>query len=91
MQKVRYWWTLRNSADSAAGATQYPTFQVVDYSVISQCDDLSFCEWLTKEIGVAAIPVSAFYDAPPEMRLIRFCFAKTEATLEQAAERLRNI
>ena len=66
-------------------------FQVVDYSAISERDDLSFCEWLTKEIGVAAIPVSAFYDAPPEMRLIRFCFAKTEATLEQAAERLRNV
>jgi methionine aminotransferase len=66
-------------------------FQVADYSAISTRDDLSFCEWLCKDIGVAAIPVSAFYEAPPEMRLIRFCFAKTEATLVQAAERLRGI
>ncbi len=51
-------------------------FQVVDYSAISDRDDLSFCEWLTKEHGVAAIPVSAFYETPPEMKLIRFCFAK---------------
>jgi methionine aminotransferase len=66
-------------------------FQVVDYGAISDRDDLSFCEWLTKEKGVAAIPVSAFYEAPPEMKLVRFCFAKTEATLEQAAERLRAV
>jgi len=66
-------------------------FQLVDYSAISQQDDLAFCEWLTREKGVAAIPVSAFYESPPEARLIRFCFAKTDATLEQAAERLRGV
>ena len=65
-------------------------FQVVDYSRISDKDDLSFCEWLAKDVGVAAIPVSAFYESPPDMRLIRFCFAKTDATLEAAAERLRS-
>ena len=63
-------------------------FQIADYSAISDRDDLSFCEWLTREIGVAAIPVSAFYESPPELRLIRFCFAKTEPTLVAAAERL---
>ena len=63
-------------------------FQIADYSAISDRDDLSFCEWLTREIGVAAIPVSAFYESPPELRLIRFCFAKTEQTLVAAAERL---
>lgn len=63
-------------------------FQIADYSEISDRDDLSFCEWLTREIGVAAIPVSAFYESPPELRLIRFCFAKTEQTLVAAAERL---
>ena len=66
-------------------------FQVVDYSAISERDDLSFCEWLAKEHGVAAIPVSAFYETPPDMRLIRFCFAKTDETLVQAAERLRGV
>lgn len=63
-------------------------FQIVDYSRISDLDDLSFCEWLTLEHGVAAIPVSAFYETPPEMKLIRLCFAKTEAMLRAAAEKL---
>ncbi len=66
-------------------------FQIVDYSRISTRDDLSFCEWLTREHGVAAIPVSAFYEMPPEMRLIRFCFAKTDATLLTAAEKLSRV
>ncbi len=66
-------------------------FQVADYSAISDKDDLSFCEWLAKDKGVAAIPVSAFYETPPDMRLIRFCFAKTDETLIQAAERLRRV
>jgi len=65
-------------------------FQVVDYSRLSDRDDLAFCEWLIKEAGVAAIPISAFYETPPpEQRLIRFCFAKNDATLAQAAERLQ--
>jgi methionine aminotransferase len=65
-------------------------FQVADYSALGDADDLAFCEWLAREGGVAAIPISAFYEAPPAgQRLIRFCFAKTDATLEQAAARLR--
>ncbi len=64
-------------------------FQVVDYSAISSTDDLSFCEWLCKDKGVAAIPLSAFYETTPDLRLIRFCFAKSDATLVAAAERLR--
>ncbi|MGH8173437.1 MAG: pyridoxal phosphate-dependent aminotransferase [Rhodanobacteraceae bacterium] len=64
-------------------------FQVADYSALDDRDDLAFCEWLVKEAGVAAIPISAFYESPPsEQRLIRFCFAKSDATLAQAAERL---
>jgi len=63
-------------------------FQLVDYSAISDKDDLNFCEWLVREAGVAAIPVSAFYESPPESRLIRFCFAKSDETLVAAAERL---
>lgn len=63
-------------------------FQVVDYSAISDLPDTKFCEWLTKEVGVAAIPVSVFCKTPPEMHLIRFCFAKGDETLKRAAERL---
>lgn len=63
-------------------------FQLVDYSAISGKDDLTFCEWLIREAGVAAIPVSAFYESPPGSRLIRFCFAKNDDTLAAAAERL---
>ena len=63
-------------------------FQLVDYSAISGKDDLTFCEWLIREAGVAAIPVSAFYETPPNSRLIRFCFAKNDDTLSAAAERL---
>ena len=65
-------------------------FQVADYSALGDADDLAFCEWLAREGGVAAIPISAFYENPPAgQRLVRFCFAKSDATLEQAAARLR--
>ena len=63
-------------------------FQVVDYSAISAKDDLNFSEWLIHEAGVAAIPVSAFYETPPDTRLVRFCFAKSDEILTAAAERL---
>ena len=63
-------------------------FQLADYAAIRDTDDLNFCEWLVREAGVAAIPVSAFYETPPDARLVRFCFAKTDATLQGAAERL---
>ena len=63
-------------------------FQLVDYSALKVMDDLNFCEWLVREAGVAAIPVSAFYETPPDARLVRLCFAKSEATLAAAAERL---
>ncbi|WP_068828102.1 pyridoxal phosphate-dependent aminotransferase [Pseudomonas sp. BMS12] len=65
-------------------------FQLADYSAIRpELDDVAMAEWLTREHGVAAIPVSVFYREPPtDMRLVRFCFAKREDTLRQAAERL---
>ena len=45
--------------------------------------------WLTREHGVATIPVSVFYQAPPAgQRLVRLCFAKREETLREAAEKL---
>jgi len=63
-------------------------FQLVDYSAISDLPDTEFCLWLIKEAGVAAIPVSVFCETPPNMRLVRFCFAKGDETLRNAAERL---
>ncbi len=64
-------------------------FQLVDYSAVSGLDDLEFCRWLTIEHGVTAIPLSPFYDTPPAgQRLARLCFAKNEATLDAAIERL---
>jgi methionine aminotransferase len=67
-------------------------FQLVDYSAVSDLDDLAFCRWLTVEHGVAAIPLSPFYEAPPAgQRLARLCFAKNEATLDAAIERLRKL
>lgn len=65
-------------------------FQVVDYSAIrDDLNDVAMAEWMTREHGVAVIPVSVFYQQPPEdMRLVRLCFAKREETLRQAAEKL---
>ncbi|OJY97704.1 MAG: methionine aminotransferase [Lysobacterales bacterium 63-13] len=64
-------------------------FQLVDYSALSDKDDFSFCEWLVAHAGVAAIPISAFYEsAPAGMRLIRFCFAKSDEILRAGAQRL---
>jgi methionine aminotransferase len=66
-------------------------FQLVDYSAISGLDELAFAKWLTAEIGVAAIPLSAFYERPVDNGLVRFCFAKTDETLELALERLARL
>ena len=66
-------------------------FQCVDYSAISDMSEAAFATWLTTEIGVAAIPVSAFYDTPRESGVVRFCFAKKEETLELALERLASL
>ena len=67
-------------------------FQLVDYSAVSDLDDADFCRWLTIEHGVTAIPLSPFYETPPAgQRLARLCFAKNEATLDAAIERLRKL
>ncbi|VEB96920.1 class I and II aminotransferase [Klebsiella pneumoniae] len=63
-------------------------FLLADYSAISDLDDVSFCRWLTTEIGVAAIPLSVFCADPFPHKLIRLCFAKQPATLLAAAARL---
>jgi len=63
-------------------------FQCVDYSAISDLSETDFAKWLTTELGVAAIPVSAFYSRPVESGIVRFCFAKRDETLDRALERL---
>ena len=65
-------------------------FQLVDYSAVSDLPDAEFVKWLTIEHGVAAIPLSPFYETPPAgQRLARLCFAKNEATLDAAIARLK--
>ena len=66
-------------------------FQVVSYKAISNENDVDFCKRLITEHGVAAIPISNFYENAKDLHLIRFCFAKDNATLEEAARRLCKI
>lgn len=64
-------------------------FQLVDYSAVSDLPDTEFVKWLTVEHGVTAIPLSPFYESPPSgQRLVRLCFAKNDATMDAAVERL---
>ena len=66
-------------------------FQVVDYRAISDLNEADFCRWLTTEIGVAAIPLAAFYDDGRHQGLARFCFAKRDDTLQSALLRLSKL
>lgn len=66
-------------------------FQCVRYDGISGLGESEFAQWLTREIKVAAIPVSAFYSAPKESGIVRFCFAKQDETLKLALERLAKV
>lgn len=56
-----------------------------------QLDEAAFCEWLTREVGVAAIPLSAFYGDGRNQGLVRFCFAKRDETLDAALQRLARL
>jgi len=64
-------------------------FQLADYSAISDEPDTEFATRLTRDYKVAVIPVSVFYQRPPSQHIVRFCFAKHDETLGQAAERLQ--
>jgi methionine aminotransferase len=66
-------------------------FQLMNYSAISPENDVLFAEWLTKEIGVATIPMSVFYKNKEDNKVLRFCFAKGEETLAKAAKLLCTI
>jgi methionine aminotransferase len=66
-------------------------FLCVDISEVSSLGEGDFCQWLTAEVGVAAIPLSAFYGNGFDQRVVRFCFAKQDATLLAALERLKRL
>ena len=66
-------------------------FQLVDYSQVSTLAEADFCQWLTREVGVAAIPLSVFYEAGFEQGLARLCFAKRDETLVLALQRLAKL
>jgi methionine transaminase len=72
-------------------ATTGSYFQCVDYAAVSDLPEADFCRRLTTEIGVAAIPLSAFYQGGFEQRIVRFCFAKKDETLELALQRLARL
>ena len=66
-------------------------FQCVDISEVSDLGEDAFCRWLTAELGVAAIPLSAFYADGFDQRVVRFCFAKKDETLRRALDRLASL
>ena len=66
-------------------------FQCVDITEVSDLSEADFCKWLTTEIGVAAIPLSAFYGDGFDQRVVRFCFAKKDETLKLALDRLAKL
>ncbi len=66
-------------------------FQCVDISAVSDLNEADFCKWLTTDIGVAAIPLSAFYGNGFDQRVVRFCFAKKDETLQTALDRLAKL
>ena len=66
-------------------------FQCVGIADVTQLGEVDFCQWLTREVGVAAIPLSAFYAEGFDQRVVRFCFAKKDETLNQALDRLAKL
>jgi methionine aminotransferase len=66
-------------------------FQCVEYDQVSDLPEAEFCQWLTREVGVAAIPLSAFYEDGFDQGIARLCFAKKDETLEKALDRLARL
>jgi methionine aminotransferase len=66
-------------------------FQLADYSAASDLPDVEFARWMTRELGVATIPVSVFSSGSTDERIVRFCFAKNDPTLDAAGERLSRL
>lgn len=73
-------------------STKGSYFQLYDYSAVSDRADVDMAEWLTREVGVASIPVSVFYpNRRDDLRYLRFCFAKSDDVLDAAAKKLSGI
>jgi methionine aminotransferase len=84
-----------NEIRSAKGGSKFKIkncegtyFQLLDYSEVSDLPDMQFAESMTKDIGVAVIPLSPFYEKKESQPIIRICFAKTDEVLKKAAEKL---
>lgn len=90
-QKRDYFLQLMKASRFTPLAGEGSYFQLMKYDRISEEGDKDFAIRLTKEFGVAVIPVSAFYQDGKDDHVIRFCFAKKQATLEQAAAKLIQI
>lgn len=71
--------------------TRSTYFQLADYGGISDLGDVAFARWLTEQHGVATIPISVFCAEPADLKLVRFCFAKSTGTLAAAAARLEGL
>ncbi len=92
MQKKRdYFQKLMSSTRFKALPTHGSYFQIYSYAEISDEHDTVFSQNLVTQYGVAAIPVSAFYQSGKDDRVVRFCFAKKEETLELAVEKLKKV
>lgn len=63
-------------------------FQLARYAAFSDLRDVEFAEWMTREVGIASIPVSVFYENGRDEKVVRFCFAKTEQLLDKAGEKM---
>lgn len=90
-QKRDYFTSLIQSSRFKLLHSKGSFFICADYSNISNEDDISFTQRLVKDKKIATIPLSVFYENKTDNKIIRFCFAKTEDTLKQAAENILNI
>ena len=82
---------MKNTPFTILAPTRGSYFQLASYERISDMPDMEFAQWLTREYGVATIPISAFYSNKKDDKIIRFCFAKKEETLNDAVERLSRL
>jgi methionine aminotransferase len=87
-EKRDLFYTLMSQTKFKAIPSYGSYFQLYDYSEISSQNDFDFAKTLTEKAGVATIPVSSFYQQPAQNKVLRFCFAKKDETLQQAVEQI---
>ncbi len=90
-QKRDYFLNLIKDSRFKFTAAKGTYFQVLDFSDISQENDIAFAKRLTIDHKIASIPMSVFNENKTDYKVLRFCFAKTEETLEKAAEIICNL